>query len=659
MTEPLHNFDHGVPRDPTLHVPARRLRRPAFFTLVGLITGSGAWAMYIVLSANGIGFLDIPILALFSVTFAWITTAFCSAVIGALLTAFGIDPMSLRRIAVRMEDRCPMASRTAVIMPVHNENVAQVTARLEATCRDLQRTGEAHAFDFFLLSDSTDDIIAAREERAVAEMRARTFTGHTRLFYRRRRNNQGRKAGNVADFCRRWGARYECMVVMDADSIMAGDTLCRLVRAMQATPSAGIIQTVPLPVGQRTVFGRALQFAASLYSPMLAHGLCFWQMESANYWGHNAIIRIAPFMKHCNLPVLPGRPPLGGEILSHDFVEAALMRRAGYHVLLVPEVGGSFEDVPGNILDFARRDRRWSQGNFQHLRLMNMKGLHPLSRLHFLFGALAYGCSFLWLSTLTVSSVDALTHALTEIEYFGADPTLFPMWPASRTAEIWWLLATVVTMLFLPKVLGMIAALSDHQRRREFGGSIRLAMSTLAEMILSVVIAPVMMCFHAYFVIAILMGQSVRWDPQNRGEHSVPWHVAARHTLLMTIAGIVCGAGLYAITPIYFWALTPVLLGLVLAAPLVVISSRAGLGRRLRHLGLFLTPQETRPLPVLADHLELSAQPATPVPRRRQAKPGRVPLALPSLDDLLPFIPPAAVAPATDSPHRRPQRTPD
>jgi membrane glycosyltransferase len=368
-----------------------------------------------------------------------------------------------------------------------------------------------------------------------------------------------------------------------------------LARTMQTTPRAGIIQTVPTPVGQQTMFGRFVQFAARLYSPMLATGLSFWQLGEANYWGHNAIIRIAPFMRYCGLPVLPGKPPLGGEILSHDFVEAALMRRGGWHVYLLPDLEGSYEGVPPNMLDFVKRDRRWAQGNLQHLKLLAVRGLHPLNRLHFLLGALAYASSLIWLLLLALSTVDALARALWPHDFFGQGYQLFPDWPIAKSNEIVSLLVVTVVILLLPKVFGVLLCLMNRARRSSFGGAGRLLVSAFTEVIFSTLIAPLMMLFHAYFVMMILGGQTVSWNPQTRGDRSIEVREAARYVFVPTLIGVAWGVGTFLFAPQFFWWLTPVLTGLGLALLLVTWSSRVSTGRMLRRLGLFLTPEEVNP----------------------------------------------------------------
>ena len=321
------------------------------------------------------------------------------------------------------------------MVPVYHEDPEQVGMRIAATYRSLADTGYLSQFDVFILSDSREHEVVRQEQalwaRLCAELDARG-----RLFYRNRADNRGRKAGNIADFCRRWGARYSYFVVLDADSVMSGETLVRLVRLMEANPDAGLIQTVPRPIGGETPLARILQFSASLYGPLLASGLNYWFQDEGNYWGHNAIIRTEAFMANAGLPTLPGAPPFGGEIMSHDFVEAAFLRRAGWGVWLVPELGGSYEQLPPTLSEFVSRDRRWCQGNLQHLRLLTIKGLRPASRAHLLTGAMAYLASPLWLTLLVLTSLEAARAALIPWDYF-ADATSFgPAWPIARRGEL-------------------------------------------------------------------------------------------------------------------------------------------------------------------------------------------------------------------------------
>ncbi len=580
-----------------VHVPWRRTRRLVFALLVAVTTGLGMWTMFRILHVGGLTPLEFAILTLFSITFGWIAIAFWSGIIGFTLTLAGRDPLSLARVS---SPRRPndVHSRTALVMPIHNEDVERVAAGLEATCRDLSPPPLEHHIEAFVLSDSTDATIVMHEKAVMAALQER-LTDHCRLHYRHRDSNAGRKAGNLGDFCRRWGRYYDFMLVLDADSVMSGDTVLELIAQMEANPRLGLLQTVPIPVRQDSLFGRANQFAAAVYSPMLATGLSFWQSDAANYFGHNAILRVEAFTRHAGLPELPGRPPLGGDILSHDFVESALLRRAGWEVRMRTDLSGSFEEMPSQILDYAKRDRRWVQGNLQHLRLLGGRGLHMLSRVHFLCGALAYLSSLIWLAILVVSTIDALMRALIEPNFFTSNAQLFPDWPIAPPNLIMPLLVGTLAMLLMPKVLGVCLAL--RRSPAQYGGRARLVASALLEAIFAMLIAPLMMLFHSRFVIAVLSGRTVTWDPQSREGRALPWREALRHTWPGTLVGALWAGITWWVTPTFFWWLTPVWLGLLLAAPLVRWSSSLSLGRGLRRRGLLLVPSETSPPPVLCE----------------------------------------------------------
>ncbi|HET6518532.1 MAG TPA: glucans biosynthesis glucosyltransferase MdoH, partial [Geminicoccaceae bacterium] len=389
------------------------LRRVLFFGLVGWWTVEATRWLTDVFAANGLSWPELGVLVVFVATFAWISLFFWTAVIGFGLRLFRLDRSPLLADLGPGEDAAaPLGTRTALLMPICHEDVERVFAGLAATYRSLAATGHADAFDIFVLSDSSEPRVCLDEEAAWARLCREVHHGQGggRVYYRRREDRAGRKAGNVAEFCRRWGRRYDHMVVLDADSVMSGDTLVRLARLMEANPRAGLIQTLPVPVNRETLFARVQQFACRLYGPLFATGLAWWQGDDANFWGHNAIIRTAAFIGHCGLPHLPGRPPLGGEIMSHDFVEAALLRRAGWEVWFVPELGGSFEELPPSILDYAKRDRRWCQGNLQHLRLLFARRLRGMSRLHLVMGVMSYCASPLWFLLILLSSVEAIRY---------------------------------------------------------------------------------------------------------------------------------------------------------------------------------------------------------------------------------------------------------
>jgi len=579
-----------------MRATARR-RRLLFF---GLTLTSGLLAtllMLDILRANGLSVLEALSLVLFFGLFTWIAGAFWTAIAGFILRLKGGDP---RVMQAHDADGLSIHSRIALVMPVYNEDPARTTAGLDAIWSSLSRQAESAAFDLFILSDTRRADFGAAEESAWRALVAK-HGAQGRIFYRRRAQNTGRKAGNIADFVRNWGAAYSHMVVLDADSVMSGKALVTLARLMDANPDVGIIQTAPLPVGRDTLFARMVQFGARLNGPMLSSGLAFWQLGEANYWGHNAIIRLQAFAAHCDLPRLRGEAPLGGEILSHDFVEAAFMRRAGYKVWLVPDLMGSWEELPSNLIDFAARDRRWAQGNLQHMRVLIMPQLHWLNRLHMVTGILSYATSPMWFAVLLLSSIITCQEAVHGYQYFESGThTLFPVWPEYRDGEIAALLLATIVVLLLPKVLGAILAFSNGTRRRAFGGGARLLLSLLLEQIFSMLLAPPMMVFHTTFVLSTLAGRPVTWNAQDRGDRGVSFADALARHRWQILLGIIWGAVILALAPRFIWWMMPVLAGLLLSAFLTMLSSRVDLGVWLRKRRLLLTPEETSPPPELA-----------------------------------------------------------
>ncbi len=594
----------SAPAD-AIQIPAKSLRRWIYAFLSVLTAVTGVYIMFDILRANDLTALETVILILFGISFTWLSLAFWSGLFGFVLQMLRIDPLSLKSTKGMLEDTSPITTRTAVVMPVYNEDTHRVIAGFEATLRSLEKTGEIDKFDFYLLSDTTNLTIAQAERDAWQLLQQRLGDLGKQTFYRRREKNIGRKVGNLAEFCQRWGANYEHMIVLDADSIMTGDCLVKMVRAMQANPRTGLIQTIPIPVRQTTFFGRFVQFAAVLYSPMLATGLAFWQTDAANYWGHNAIIRMRAFIDHCGLPTLPGKAPFGGDILSHDFVEAAMLRRAGWDVFLLADLDGSYEEVPCNIIDYAKRDRRWVQGNIQHLGIVDTKDLHPISRLHFLLGAIAYITSFIWLLMLVLSTADAVVRAINSNVYFTEVYQLYPNWPIAKTELIIALILLTTMLLMGPKFLGVVVALVH--RRKQFGGARAIIKGAFVETIFAVLIAPIMMVYHAYFVISVLLGFKVNWDSQDREGRLLPWGECIARTSKMTTAAIIWGTMTYIYAPVFFWWLTPVITGLVLASALVRYSSSLDWGRSTRQHNIFLSPSEAIEDPVLVHLDELLA----------------------------------------------------
>jgi membrane glycosyltransferase len=549
-------------------------------------------------------------LVLFSILFGWISAGFWTAMMGFLLLLG-----NRRQHALWQARACnhpfSAGARTAVIMPICNENVHRVFAGLRASYESLARTGELHRFDFFVLSDSSDPDCRVAEQQAWLAL-CRAVDGFDRVFYRWRRHRIKHKSGNVADFCRRWGKDYRYAVVLDADSIMSGDCLLHLMQLMEANEDIGIVQTAPQAVGRDTPYARMQQFANRIYGPLFTAGLHFWQLGESHYWGHNAIIRLAPFMQHCSLARLRGRGALSGAILSHDFVEAALMRRAGWKVWIAHDLAGSYEEVPSNLIEELSRDRRWCQGNLMNFRLLLMPGLHPVHRAIFIIGALAYVSALLWFASLVLASTVLASQVLVLPAYYLEPYQIFPLWPAWHPERALTLLAATATLLYLPKILGiMLACLHDA---KSFGGIARLLLSALAEMLSSMLLAPVRMLFHSYFVLAGLLGHRVQWLSPSREDAASSWRESCRRLGICFCIGSAWAAWLYWLNPFFLWWYLPIVGAMILAIPFSVFSSRARIGRQLRQAGLFLTPEEISPPPVLQRAMQLM--------ERRTSSPG-------------------------------------
>jgi membrane glycosyltransferase len=583
--------------------PGSRWRRRAAhrrLILVVLIVAQTLVAtdyMSLVLPYHGRQPLEIGMLVLFGVLFAWISAGFWTALAGFWVLARGHDRYAIsHRMIGSGPASIPPGTRTALVMPICNEDVARVFAGLRATLESLERTGALDRFDFFILSDT------GNPDTRVAELDAwltlcRAVDGFDRIFYRWRQHRIKRKSGNIADFCRRWGRKYRYMVVLDADSVMSGECLTSLVRIAEANPDAGIIQTAPRAAGRDTLYARVQQFATGVYGPLFTAGLHAWQFGESHYWGHNAIIRVAPFIRYCALGRLPGRGALSGEILSHDFVEAALMRRAGWGVWIAYDLPGSYEEMPPNLIDELSRDRRWCQGNLMNFRLFWMKGLHPAHRAVFMTGVLAYLSAPLWFLFLILSTALLTLHTLSLPTYFTQPYQLFPVWPEWRPEWAITLFSATALLLFLPKILAALrVAIADPAHH---GGRLHLAVSIGAEMLLSALLAPIRMLFHTQFVVTALAGRTVRWKSPPRGDNETGWRAALSRHGVHTLVGVVWAAYVWWLNPSYLWWLLPVVGALILSIPLSVLTSRAGLGRKLRRRKYFLIPEESDPPPVI------------------------------------------------------------
>ena len=608
MGNPFARKSEGVgpyrPRAPRAGwARAAAVRRVVLLGLVTVQSLIATYAMAEVLPYKGTRVLEIAVLVVFTILFGWISAGFWTALAGFGLLVSGRDRHAITRGGLQP---LPDDARTALVVPICNEDVDRVFAGLRATCESLVTAGECARFDVFILSDTGDADARVAEVDAWMQLR-RALQGRIGVHYRWRQHHIKRKSGNVADFCRRWGRDYRYMVVLDADSVMTGECLVKLARLMEANPGAGIIQTAPRAFGRDALFARVLQFATAAYGPLFTAGLHFWQLGEAHYWGHNAILRVQPFMDHCALGRLPGDGALSGEILSHDFVEAALMRRAGWGVWIAYDLPGSYEEVPPNLPDELARDRRWCLGNLMNLRLFRLEGVHPAHRAVFMIGVMSYLSAPLWFLSLALGTLLLAQHTVIDTAYFTEPHQLFPTWPEWHPEQAMALFGSTAIVLFLPKVLA--AGWIVLRERKAFGRGLRATLSIVLESVLSALFAPIRMLFHTEFVVTGIAGITVRWKSPPRTDAAVTWGRAIRRHAWNTVLGLTWMGLVWWMEPrVLPWVL-PVAGALVLSIPLSVFSSRVSLGRAARALGLFVTPEEIAPPREIVRTMELTATP--------------------------------------------------
>jgi membrane glycosyltransferase len=573
------------------------LRRACIFTGTAAMTAAGCYEMYEVLQVGGVTILEWMVLFLFVLLFAWIAFSFMSALAGfAVLLFCTKDPLGIDPAAPLPS----IGSKNAMLLPTYNEDPYRIMARLRAMCESVDQSGYGSRFDWFVLSDTTSPSVWIAEEKCF--LRLREDLRAKNIFYRHRPENTARKSGNIEDWIKRFGAGYDHMIILDADSLMTGDTIVRLVSAMERHPGVALIQTLPIVVNARTLFARLQQFSGRLYGPLIAAGIAWWHGSEGNYWGHNAIIRVRAFAQDAGLPDLQGRKPFGGHILSHDFVEAALMRRAGWAIRMVPTLGGSFEECPPSLLDFAARDRRWCQGNLQHLAVLPARGLHWVSRLHLLTGIGSYLTAPLWLLFLVLGILISLQAQFVRPEYFPKGFSLFPKWPAQDPILAAWVFVGTMGLLILPKFLACVLLETQTRNRKQFGGGLLAFVGVVIETFLSGLIAPVMMIFQSSAVGEILLGRDAGWQVQRRDDGEWPTSDLIRKYAVPTLFGVGMAASAFAVSlPLLLW-MAPVIVGLLLCVPIAMLSSK-GSNPNPR---LFRTPEQTAPPQVLIRANELA-----------------------------------------------------
>ncbi len=582
-----HSGSRGLSNSETLVLQRRRV-----FALLVLSTIAGLVAlMGYTLSRGGISAPEWLLLACFTVTLPWTVIGFWNAVIGLAVMRLAKDPARHVLPALgAVSDTQQITASTAMLVCIRNEEVDTVFRNVAAMIDGLIRAGHGEKFHFYVLSDTDQADIAADEDAAFAELQRRSGD-RIALTYRRREQNPGYKAGNIRDFCDRWGNQHDFALTLDADSYMTTDAILRLVRLMQADPKIGIAQSLVTGLPSTSAFARIFQFGMRHGMRSYTIGSAWWQGDCGPYWGHNAVIRLKPFMEHCHLPVLSGKPPLGGWILSHDQIEAVLMRRAGYDVRVVADDQGSWEENPTTLPEFIRRDLRWCQGNMQYFKLLGMTGLKPVSRIQLVLAILMFLGAPAWiLFVITVSLLYALSSSPAEL-----------LWPGTGSA----IFAIIMTMVFAPKIASLVDTMLRRETRRSYGGGFRLMTSAVVEIVFSVLLAPIMAVIQTVFLAGLPFGRKIGWPSQQRTSHAVPMAVAVKRLWMPTVFGAISMAWLYnGFTMATLFAL-PVFLGPLLAIPFAMGSAWQPVGAVLTRLGLAAVPEEyTRPPALLPLHLE-------------------------------------------------------
>ncbi|MGU3492471.1 glucans biosynthesis glucosyltransferase MdoH [Xanthobacteraceae bacterium A53D] len=569
------------------HDPVALPRPPALAArrLVVLALNLASWAVVALLAAHlagQAGWRAVDIILFLCVLMAtpWMLIGFWNAAIGLLLTHGLRNGMARAAPFLKGMEEGRILGRTAILMTLRNEDPARAVARLRAVKADLDATAHGQMFDYFLLSDTGRADIAAAEEAEVARWRA-DDVAH-RIHYRRRESNEGFKAGNVRDFCVRWGADYDYMLPLDADSVMGAQAILALVRILDRHPRMGILQSLVVGMPSASAFARIFQFGMRHGMRCYTLGATWWTGDCGPFWGHNALVRIKPFFDHCHLPVLPGKPPLGGPILSHDQVEAVLMRRAGYEVRVVPVESESYEENPPTIAEFVARDLRWCLGNMQYLRLQGLSGLKPVSRFQLLWAVLMF------------ASVPAVPLALAILPLAVAG--LAPAVAAGLGPQVGLFYLGLLLLSQFPKLAGLADVLLTPGGVAAYGGRARFLLSALVEMVFSLLLGAITAIATTRFLAGLALGRAkAGWNGQVRDAHVLSLASAWQALSVQTLFGLAVGSALALAAPSLLLWTAPLLAGCWLAVPFACLTADPRFGRWLAARGVCAIPEEAAP----------------------------------------------------------------
>ncbi len=563
------------------------LRRIFFSTSIAAVAAALFSLMYLTLSAGGIAAIDVVILVSFVMVLPWLSIGFCNAVIGFTISVFARDPLAIvNPDAAKAPQDSPITSCTALLLCIRNEMPARLVRNLEAMMRGLAQSNEGKQFHVYVISDTTDLQIAEQEQVAFEQL-SLTWQEQVALTYRRRDLNTGYKAGNIKDFCNRWGAQHDFALVLDADSFMSAAAMLRLVRIMQASPKMGILQGLVVGLPSTSAFTRMFQFGMRLGMRSFTMGSAWWQADCGPYWGHNALIRIAPFMQFCEMPVFKDRNGREKHILSHDQLEAVLMRRAGYDVRVYPFEDGSWEENPPTLNEYLGRDLRWCKGNMQYLRLLTLPGIQTTSRMQLIFAVLMFVGSPAWVVMLIAfSALIGTTYNIHNVIDVGPGLVLF---------------ISLILVYFSPKLISAFEVFIRASSRRSFGGFFRFTIALIIEMIFSIILISIMWVSQTALLLGLMFSQNNSWSGQARDDHVVLIWQAIQRFSLHLIVGV-----------LLFWPLAhlhpeaiPYALvfagGLLVAIPFAIITSWPSVGLFFKRLRLFGVPEEFNTPPELKE----------------------------------------------------------
>jgi membrane glycosyltransferase len=552
-------------------------RRVLFAVLVVLSTLGMLGMMAMALRPGGWTATDIVVLLAFLVTLPWLAVGFWNGLIGLIIDLWAKSPLRcVNPQATDIDLDAKLTMSTAVLLCIRNEDPSRLVRNLDLLAKGLIASEDAHQFHVYVLSDTTDAQIARQEALAFEQLR-QDWHGHLPLTYRRRETNEGFKAGNIQDFCQRWGSQHELALTLDADSLMSAPAVRRLVLMMQTHPNLGIIQGLVVGLPTTHAFARLFQFGMRLGMRSYTLGSAWWQGECGPYWGHNAVIRLAPFMQACKLPVWPNGKGGYTHILSHDQIEAVLMCRAGYEVRVYPVEDDSFEENPPNLADFVARDLRWCAGNMQYWRFLWMPGLKLASRMQLLLAMLMFVGAPAWLAILGLLGW--------QVHQTSLQQTFELPW-------LGWLLLTVAIMTLLPKLASAISVLARPERRRSFGGGGRFLLGFALETIFSWLITPVVWLSQTLLLVGLPFGRRITWSAQNRDGHEISWLSALRLYGVHSLAGLVLAWLWISPQEPATWLVAYFIAGLWVAIPVAVLSSQPKIGLWLQHWRIAGIPEE-------------------------------------------------------------------